>query len=813
MSTLMQDAKYALRTLAKSPAFAVTVVLILALGIGANTAMFSVLNALVLRPLPVERAEELVRVYSSDASGADYSTTGYPDFVDWREQNTVFSGLSAFDDLALNFSAEGRTERIFGEMVSANFFEVVGVRPILGRAFLPEEDKTPGAAAVVLLSEAMWRTRFAADPRILGRTITLNNATFTVVGVVPGNFRGIQLGARPDVWAPMMMQGVIRPRAMDLLTMRGSRWMNVVGRLKPGVTLAQADAQMDSIARGLAETHTKSNQGYLGVRMFPADFARLWPSEREAALRFVGMLFGTVGLVLLLACANIANLLLARATSRRKEIAVRLALGASRPRLVGMLLAESVLLAALGGALGLVIALWSADLLLSLVPPTLALNLDLALDVRVLGFTLAASLATGLLFGLAPAMGAARADLLTALKDEAGGRQRGWLRGTLVVAQVAISLVLLVGSGLMLRSLANAQLIDPGFNPDGVLLASMDLRLSRYDEARGRAFFAQLLERVEALPGVQSAALARIIPLGLSGSRTTITVDGYTPQPGEDMEIDVNEVSPRYFETMQIPMLQGRAFTAADQAGAPLVAVVNEGFVKRFWPGQDPIGRRFREGGAQAPLIEVIGVARDGRYRTIGERQRALFYHPVAQDYAPAGTLIVRTAGDPLALAPAVRQVVQSLDPNLPVYGVRTLRTHMGASLFPVRTAAGLLTVFGALALLLASVGLYAVMTFAVGQRTREIGIRMALGAQRADVLGLVVRQGMALTAFGLAVGLWAAAWLSKFTATLLHSLEPTDPVTFAGIAALLALIALAACWVPARRAARVDPMEALRYE
>lgn len=822
MQTLFQDLRYGARMLVKQPSFTLIVVFTLALGIGANGVIFSLVNALLLRPLPVDKPQELAAVYTSDFSSGELGASSYPDYVAFRDRNQSFSGLVLYVPQPLSLNVDGVNERTFGEIVSGNYFSVLGLRPALGRGFLPEEDRKPGAAAVTVISHKFWQTRFGGDAAIVGRNIKLNGQPFTIVGVAPEKYTGLLRGIAVDWWVPAMMMDQLTPGNQNL-TERGNRGMLLMGRLKPGVSLTQAQADFRNIA---AQLYKEWPQAWENIRrqgravsVVPESESRIMPQARMPLMIFAALLLTVVGLVLLIACANIANLLLARAAARRKEIAIRLALGAGRGRLIRQLLTESILLALLGGSAGLALAVWGADLLMAFKPPVpIPLEINLPVDWRVLGFLAGLSLLTGIIFGLVPALAASRPEVVGALKDEGGGGAgRGRLRGALVIAQVAVSLLLLICAGLFLRSLQNASSIDPGFDADNLLTVSMDLELQGYDEARGRQFSAQLLERVRAVPGIVSASLANGLPLGLGG-RSGITIEGYNSQQDEDMEVYNSTVAPGYFETLRIPMLQGRTFETQDHAEAPGVAIVNEAFAKRYWPGQPPLGKRIqtgavREGTNTAPYLTVVGVARDGKYNSLGEDATPFFYSNLTQQYASSPTLIVRTAGNPTDSLATVRNAVETLDKNLPLYDVKTMRQHLGVALLPARLAGGALGIFGLLALLLAAAGLYGVMSNAVAGRTREIGIRMALGANTFEVLQLILQQGMKLVLIGLVIGLAAALALTHLLKSLLFGVSTTDPLTFGAIAGLLTLVALLACWIPARRATKVDPMIALRCE
>jgi predicted permease len=818
MDTLRQDLRQAARLLVKDPGFTAVAVLSLGLGIGANTAIFSLVNALLLRPMPVASPDEIVSVYTSDYSGPRYGVSSYPDYQDFRRLDAL-AGLVAWAPTPVALSQDGEHQRLFAETVSANYFDVLGVRPVVGRGFVPEEDTGPAAVAVI--AHALWQGRFGGDPAVVGRTLVLNGTPFRVVGVAPPGYGGLMRGLAMDVWLPLSMQAVARPGSSDLMG-RGNRGLFLTGRLKPGADRAAAQARFDALAAELHKTHPRNwtdvQQRGRVVTLVSEAGSRIYPDVRGPVLGFVALLMTVVGLVLLIACANLANLLLARASARRREIGIRVALGAGRWRLIRQLLTESLLLGALGGAVGLLLASWGTDAIAGFRPPVpVPLLLDLRPDGRVLAFTVAVSLLTGVLFGLAPALSATGRDLATALKDDstavAGGPWRSRLRAVLVGGQVSVALLLLVGSGLFLRSLRNAHTVDLGFEPGGLALASVDLSLAGYKDDAGRDFYARALAATRELPGVVAATLVKDAPLGLAGGRRRVVIEGYTPRPGEDMEVSFTAAGPGFFETFRLPLRQGRAFEERDGAGAPLVAIVNESFARRYWPGQDPLGRQLRMRGEQAPPMEVIGVARDGKYRTLGEEPRPFFYVPLLQDYDPSVTLVARTQGPPAELAALLPRRLAAVDPRVPAFDVKTMDEHLRFALLPARLAAAVLGLFGTVALLLAALGLYGVMSYVVSQRRREVGIRIALGARRSDVIRMVLGHGMRLTLIGAACGLVAAVALTRLVAGLLYGISPTDPWTLGSVTAVLAAVAFLACLVPARRAAGVDPVVALRFE
>jgi predicted permease len=823
IADLWQDLRYGARMLLKSPGFTAVAALSLGLGIGANTAIFSLVDKVMIKKAPVEEPERLV-VLNVDSGRGLGTVFTYPDFADYRARNEVFEGLVCYAQRALTLNEGGQAERIQGTIVSGNYFTALRVQPALGRGFLPEEDKTRGSHPVVALSHALWQRRFGADPGLVGKTVNLNGVNFTVVGIAPPEFTGTVPGVAPDVYVPVMMQGQVSPswKFDPLFGPRGRNlsWLEVLGRLKPGVSRDQATAAMTALGSQIAKANPNPDGSPRFEPKFVLDDGSRGHTYLLRDLRFpLQMLMATVGLILLIACANVANLLLARAGARQREIAVRLAVGAGRARLIRQLLTESALLSALGGLGGLALAASISGVMISYTPPNTfsAMTLDGRLDLRVLGFTLAVSLLTGILFGLAPALSASRPDLVSAMKDETtllgkrGGRLS--LRNLLVVGQMALSVIVLVGAGLCVRSLQKLQAIDAGFDPAKVLVMSADVSLSGYDKERGLRFFPELIERVKLLRGVEAVSLAAQVPLGVAIS-SPLKAEGYTPEPGEDLSSDFNIVGPDYFRTMKIPLLHGREFAPSDNATALQVVIINETAARRFWPGQNPVGRRLTLGRAPDEEVrEIVGVVRDSKYRRLNDEARPVAYAPFAQDYRANMALHVRTTGEPGAMLAAVRREVQALDASLPLYNVKTLEEQKSSSLYTSRMAATLLTVFGLLALGLAALGLYGVMAYAVNRRTRELGVRMALGAQTGDVLKLILKQGLKLALLGVGIGLLAAFALTRWMESLLYGVRPTDPLTFTVIAVGLTLVALLACWIPARRAAKVDPLVALRSE
>ncbi len=812
MEALFQDARYGIRQLLKHPTFAILAIISLALGIGANTAIFSLVNTVLLRPLPVRDSAQLVVVHGSVHNGTDFSIQSYLNYKDYRDRNDVFSGVLAYRFVVAGLSHNGNSERAWGLLASGNYFDVLGVNPILGRGFLVEEDQTPGGHPVVVLSYSCWQKRFGADPGIVGRTVLINRENFTVVGIAPKDFVGTDVAFAPEFWAPITMAQVIEPGSM-WLDRRDNNNLFMVGRVKPGVTQAQVKANMEAITLQLAKEHPAENEGRGILLSKPGLFI---PSIRDASITFAGVLMVVVGLVLLLACVNLANLQLARATSRRKEIAIRLSVGASRGRLVRQLITEGVMVSLIGGALGIVLATWINQVVRAIkLPMDIALVFDLRLDWRVMLFAFALSILTGIAFSLLPALQSSKPALIPSLKDDAalGGFRRSRLRNSLVVAQVALSLVLLICAGLIMRSLQTVQQVGPGFDTQNAVAMSYDVGLQGYDETRGRTFNHEILGRARTVTGVESAALTSNLPLSLNYNSSGVYLEGQQVTGSASLPTCIPiSVSPGFFETMRIT-LRGRDFAENEDKLESRVAIVNETFAKKFFPGTDPIGKRFNFSGSKDPLWQIIGVCGDGKYNTLGETPQPAVFRPEFRDNDKSLTLVARTRGETNSVISVLRREFQKMDPTMPLYDVKTLTEHMEIPLFPARMAANVLSCFGLLALGLAAIGIYGVMSYVVTGRTREIGLRMALGAQLRHVRKLILGQGMMLAGLGLAIGLIILFVLTRFLTGMLYGVSPADPLTFCVITTLLAAVAFVACWLPARRAARVNPVEALRSE
>jgi predicted permease len=800
----MNDLRLAWRVMLRNPGFTLVAVLSLALGIGANTTVFTLIQAVFLQPLPVAEPERLVSVYTTDsktqrASAATHLPVSRLNYQDYRDQNDVFAGLASFGFAGMSLSGgEGEPQQLLGQIVTLNYFDVLGVRAALGRTFLPEDDGTP----VAVLADGLWKRRFGREKGIVGRQVTLNNTSFTVVGIAPEGFKGTATLLAPDFWVPMWMYRVaLTGNTRAFYDSRRALLFQVIGRLKAGVELQQAEAALKTIARRLELEYPQDNEKR-SVALVPLLKSTISPNQRGDFVRAGAVLMTVVGLVLLIACANLASLLLGKAAAREREMAIRVSLGAGRWRLVRQLLTESLLLALLGGAAGLLVAMWGRHMLWSLRPPFLGENIELNLDGRVLGFTLGLSLLTGILFGLWPAIRAGSSRLA------AGARVTTVRAGSLLVGvEAALAVVVLAGAGLFLRSLQNAYRIDPGFETERLAMLSFNLATQGYNAARGQEFHRQTLEKVQAISGVQAAAVASNPPLGFGFMRT---VFGEGQQQGT--LIITNAVTPRYFETLGIPVLQGRGFTDQDREAAPPVVVINQTMARRYWPGEPAVGRRVRFFGNEQ-WVEVVGVVRDAKYVTLGEKPQPYLYLSWWQNYSDNVTLQVRTAGDARAVLGSLRSQVQALDRNLPLTNLTTIGDALNQALWAARMGAGLLSIFGVLALVLAVVGIYGVTSYAVSRRQQEIGIRIALGAQAGDVLGLVVRQGMLPVVAGVAVGIIVALVAGRAAGRLLFDVPAADPATFGGVVVALGMVALGAAWIPGRRATKVDPVRALRYE
>ena len=819
MATLLQDLKYGLRLLARSPALTIVAALSLALGIGANTTIFTLVNAVLLNPLPVKDVSTLVMVSTTEQRNGQTQVFGAMSRLnaeDIRDKSDVFSGLIIAGFAPTSVSGRGgEPEQVFGSIVSGNYFDVLGAPMAAGRAFRADEDSTPGAHPVVVLSHGLWQRRFGGSTDIVGSEITLNGRAFTVVGVAGQGFRGTNALGGPELWVPMAMyREVLSDVALEFYRSRRGIGYQVHGRLKPGVTVEQASAQVASIFKGLEEAYPTENRGRAAVAQ-PLAQSTLPAPFRQNLILAGGLLMAIVGLVLLIACANVANLLLARATARRQEIAVRLSLGASRARLMRQLLTESVLLAVVGGIGGIVVAYWARALLWAYRPPFLqAAALDLSFDARVLAFTAAVSIVTGLLFGLAPALQSSRPDLVLELKERTSvpsGSHWYSARNLLVVGQVGLSFVALVSAGLFLRSLGNAQQIDPGFDGERLVILGMNAGTQGFDEPRGRELYRRTLERLEGVAGVEAVTMSTGVPLFGGGlGRTIFRDDQDANDPRNGRMTQVNQVGAGYFDTLGIPVVRGRAFTANDRQGSTAVAIINETMAKQYWPNEDPLGRQLKIFGDAVPR-EIVGIAKDIKYNFLGEPPTPYLYLPLEQNYAAQVVVQVRAAGEPDAVLGTVRRELQQIEPTMPLLNVSTYRQVFGQSLWAPRMGAWLLGIFASLALVLAAIGLYGVMAYAVSQRRRELGIRIALGARQQDVRNMVVRQGVLLAGAGVVIGFAIALALATLVANLLFGVNPHDPVTFVMIPLVLLAVAFLATYLPAWRASRVDPVEALR--
>jgi predicted permease len=828
MQTLLQDVRFTLRMLRKSPVFTVIAVMSLALGIGANTAIFSLMDQVLLRALPVKHPEQLVLL---DQPGPQHGSIrsenafSYPMYQDFRDHSTVFSGVLARFPLSLSVAFHGQTDRAEGELVSGNYFEVLGVPALVGRTFTRDDDRTPGGHPVAFLTFGYWKRRFGGDRAILNQTLLLNGHAMTIVGVGPPGFQGVEVGRATDVMVPIMMKAQMTPTWNDLDNRR-AWWVNIIARLKPGVSMSQAGAginvlfhqintqelkEIPSVSQRFSEHFLKKQ-----LKLLPGSTGRAVLRQKFSTPLVI--LMSMVGLVLLIACANVANLLVARAAARQKEIAIRLALGAGRRNVIRQLLVESLMLAGIGGAAGLLVAAWAGDLLLSFVPQEASIrSFTTSPDLRVLAFNFAISIAAGLVFGLVPALQTTRPSLATTLKDQAGnvsgavGQVR--FRKVLVVAQIALSMLLLVGAGLFAHSLYNLKSLDPGFHAENLMAFSIDPSLNGYSQKRIQELYQRLQLEIAALPGVRAVSEAEVAALTGDSTIDSVVVEGYKNKEGEDMNPNANWVGPGYFSTMGIPLIAGREFTEKDVLGAPKVGIINEKMAHYFFGIENPIGRHF--GFEDKPDIEIVGVVRDTQTnKNLREEIPRFDYVPYMQDQSATEiTFYVRTVQPPELMGNVLRREVQQMDSNLPVYNMKTMQTQVDQSLFTERLIAMLSAFFGLLATLLAAIGLYGVMAYTVARRTREIGIRMALGADRSKVVWLVMHDVALMAAIGIGIGLPGGIMLGRLVRAQLFGLAPTDPATLAAATAILAAVSLLAGYIPARRATSVDPTTALRYE
>jgi predicted permease len=815
MSNLLQDCKYGLRMLRKSPGYAGIAVLTLALGIGANTTIFSWINSTLLNPVPgLSRASEVVSLTLSKPGDNPFPFT-YPDLEAMRDGQQSFTGIAACGFVQMSMKAKSRPERISGMVASANYFDVLGVRPIVGRGFLPEEDTKPGGAPVAVISYRLWQTHFGANPNIVGQTIEINQHPYTIVGVTPAVFQGSQTGVRTEVWLPIMMEAQLNELG-DLLHDHHQFWLLGFGRLKPGVSLEQAQQEMTLRLKPEATAYPEEHKGHDHVTVYP-----LWRNPfglNQFLSTLLPALMCIAGLVLLLACVNVANLMLVRSVGRRREIAIRMALGVSRWRLVRQLLIESLILSLAGGAVALLITLWTQGTLMTFMPVTedIPLSLNIAADRSMLLATLVISVLTAMIFGILPALRSSGLAPAGVLKEETGSAsgtlRKARLASSLVVAQIGLSLLLLICAGLFIRSFRSAQQINPGFNPHNVLIASYDLFTAGYSDASGAEFDRQLVAKLETLPGVQSVALSDRVPLNFGGGSTSVKPEGYISPANESMETQAAIITPNFFQTMQIPLVKGRDFTLQDNQGSQRAVIVSEAFANRYWPKQEPLGKQLNSD-LTHEWYKVVGVARDTKVTSLNEKPMPFVYLPLYQIYRANMIINARVAGDPLTFANTIEKTAHELNPELVVYDVTTLELRAQFSSFGQRVAGTFVGAFGLLALALAAVGIYGVTSYTTRQRTHEIGIRVTLGATKEDVLRLVLGHGLRLTLAGVGLGLILSLVLTRFLSGLLLGVTSTDALTFSSVAILLCAVALFACFLPARRATRVDPMVALRSE
>jgi predicted permease len=823
LEVFMQDLRYGLRMLRKNPGFTAVAVLSLALGIGANTTIFTVVNAILLNALPVRDLPRLVEMDTIDSktlvtqARSEKLGMSFPNFQDYRRDNQVFTDLAAFMPVAVTWSGGAEPRQLQSELVSANYFEVLGIRPARGRFFMPDEDTKPNGNDVAVLSYAVWANKLGSDPAIIGKPLIFDARPYTVIGIAPRGFRGtITFFSSEQVWIPTSMKDqVLGGKAKDFFNDRRFLTVGTIGRLKPGVEMSAAEASLRTMATHL-ETEFPKDNGGRSVALSPLADAAVGVNDHKRIALAGAMMMGVVGLVLLIACVNLANLLLAQGARRQKEISLRAALGAGRTRIVRQMLTESMLLSLAGGAVGLAIAYAGRSILWSFRPPFIEdSGIDLALDSHVLLFTLGVAIVTGFIFGLVPAVKASRPDLMETLNAGGRGGTIGWqrdpLRSLLVIGEMALALITLVGAGLFLHSMQNAQKIDLGFESENLLAMNFDLGALHYEEGRGQQFYRAAIEKVKNSPGVASVSIASNQPIG-GGFARTVFPEGRDEASGYRGTLTtVDDITPGYFETLRIPILRGRAFTDVDRKET-VVAIASEAMVKQYWPNEDGLGKRFHFFG-DPTLREIVGVVANFVVNEVGEEPQPIVFLPMAQDYVPAATLHVRTTGNPENVVATTRVALQSLDPNLAITNVFTIGQILSQALWAPRMGGILLALFGALALVLSAVGVYGVLSYSVNQQTREIGLRMALGAQRGDVMRLILGQGLRLTVVGLGLGILAALALMRVLVSLLFDVRAYDPSTYTAVTLLLTVVALLACYIPARRAMRVDPMVALRYD
>ena len=822
MINFWKDIQYAFRTLAKNPGFAIIGIVTLALGMAVNTTLFSVINGFLLRPLPVPDAEQIVVLSLQQSGLPGIHNFSYPDYEDLRDQTDAFSSLLAYNVTLGSVAVDHSADHCIISRVSSNYFSALGVRPAYGRLILPTEGRTPGSDAIIVLGYSYWRKRFAGNPRVIGEKVEVDGLPFTIVGVTPKEFRGTYSIIDMDAYVPFSAELHQDPDApvQKEWTSRGLRFLTIMGRLKPGVNSKQAEATLRVVAQRIAEQHPDTEKG-IAIQVFPERLARPEPDPDNTMPAVALAFMGLAALVLLVACFNIANVLLVRATVRQREMAIRAALGAGRGRLVCQYLTESLLLALLGGGAGLLLGSWAAGILSSLNLGTdLPIKFDFHPDGRVYLFALATILFTGLVVGIMPALRAARTNVISILHEggrgSSSGPRRQRARNALVIAQVAGSFVLLVVAGLFIRSLDKAEKINLGFNPDHVLNLSVDLQQIGYKEPQARQIYRDIDDRIRALPGVVSVAQAYTVPMGYIGAGNLVWVPEHPYEPGQQPPgVSYNMITPGYLDTLQIPLLRGRKFTRADDEKAPAVAIINQTMAKKFWPNEDALNKRFGTKGANGPFLEVVGIVQDAKYQNVVEDPPPFFYLPIAQSFMSLRTIHVRTSVSPESLALQIESQIHEIAPGLPITQVQTMTESLqGANgFFLFRFGAQLTTIMGLLGLILAVVGIYSVVSYAAVQRTQEIGIRMAMGAAPRDILKMILRQGLGVLGVGLVLGLIIALAGTRVMSSLFVGIRPTDPLTFALVAFLLAAIALFACWVPAYRATRIDPLVALRHE